>query len=1311
LTGGGEVIIGGEYRGQGDLPAASRTFVDSTSAINADALHEGDGGTVILWADGDTQFYGDISARGGEAMGDGGFAEVSGTENLTFQGTVDAGATNGANGTLLLDPENIVIAEGGGGNNLPNEVDGGDGQIIQIFQGDPPAEFTIFEEVLENIPSNIDILLEATNNITIKSLAGDGDGEDIDKTLLLKAGDGAGGSITFRADADGDGNGAFTMEPSDTIVARQRNIEISGAEITVGSINTSVPISEKENPDPGNGGSITLRATGDITTRGAFDGNSTDDDDPNPDFIPVALGSFVSVGRTGSGGRIEITSDNGTIDTTSGAVVSTAPDGAGGDVVISAENDVRTSDVETFIGVDDGGSGTSGKIEITSKAGKVDTRGGDINAFSIDGKGGDIIINANLNIFTGNVLSRVSGAGDAGNIEITSTNGIVNTTAGDLNANSSDGDGGAVTIRANSNALTGDISSNVFGIGNAGNIEITSTNRIVNTTAGNLNTSSSDGDGGTVTIQADSSVSTGFISSSTFGTGNAGKIEIKSTNGIVDTTENFIFSTAINGSGGGVYIEAKQDVTTGFIGTSSGPGGLGDIELISKEGDVDTTSGSLDGDEIQLRASKTVTFDDVQGSSLTASGAQVIHVGGFDSEIDVEQFADFVSTEGGVTLDRISADSLKVTSAGEIISSDTLTINNNANFTSKIANAGTVELVSQEDLTFDNSVIGGNLIVDLDGETDQIGVLQVAGDIVVNGIKNDGVDDPLTNTVGIPEQETTLDDGTVRIVKVGTIPLEAANYEAGLEVISLPRVFVGFDEALTDTAIKLTDPENSFGTVSFETAVSENSDAIVATPGITQTGPITVADTAYFKATDEGNISLTDPDNQFNGGVEFIGSDVDLASSAELELLDSNASGDLSIVSKGTIRQAAEASLEIQGNTDLIVTGLELGNVTLKNSFTFPVTEIGQSIIGGNFDLNIAGAPLFFPLPIARSADGTTLQVAGNFTLNGQLNPPGFERDILPTDPYQTDIDGNIFITDIGPTNVTEILDENGVTEVAGDLTVNSRESGLRFDDKFDQKVAIDFNGKNSLVGPITIQTDAPTVVEDMGESAIIQSAPLTVNGTATFNATMGTVNLPEATNQFGTIAFAGNTVTIQEQGDSRLGESVVTGTLDFTSGGGITQVEDLRVDGPVVFTSLEPDASITLDRNNQLAGPISFNTTGDGAVALKNTVVETQLAGAQIGGDFDVNSGADITQTAPLTVNGLTTLNSGGNDINLQLNNDFDRVAVTGSGNVFLRDVNNVTVADSLSFGDFAVTAQGDIASQNISISNGSIQLDQSRY
>ncbi len=110
--GGGQIFIGGNLQGQGPLPNARNTFTDTGAQLQANALTQGNGGMVVVWADENTHFHGHISARGGNLSGNGGFAEVSGKEHLWMGGFADLSATNGKFGTLLLDPGSVTIQDG-----------------------------------------------------------------------------------------------------------------------------------------------------------------------------------------------------------------------------------------------------------------------------------------------------------------------------------------------------------------------------------------------------------------------------------------------------------------------------------------------------------------------------------------------------------------------------------------------------------------------------------------------------------------------------------------------------------------------------------------------------------------------------------------------------------------------------------------------------------------------------------------------------------------------------------------------------------------------------------------------------------------------------------------------------------------------------------------------------------------------------------------------------------------------------------------------------------------------------------------------
>jgi filamentous hemagglutinin family protein len=347
-NGGGTVLVGGDYQGQGEVFNAQRTFVNQNSTIQADALTNNGGGTVVLWADDTTQFFGDISSRGGSVAGDGGFVEVSGKENLDFEGTVDTSAINGEGGTLLLDPTDITITAGG--------TPGGFSGQVMFADAEPT---TISENQLETLSGNTNVLLQADNTITIEPMQ--------NRVLSFQPGS---GSITFEA------GGAFTMNQGDNINAGGRDLTITAASLTLGNINGGMSAL-------GGGGAINLTATNGGISAGQvnsmFGGSSilaiTGDGGPvtlsatNGDIILSSINAISGLGG-GDGGDVTVNVTQGSfsaqaIETTASGEVTislTSTAGFGGDVTINADNGIAVESIDAKSGafglLDSGRGGT-----------------------------------------------------------------------------------------------------------------------------------------------------------------------------------------------------------------------------------------------------------------------------------------------------------------------------------------------------------------------------------------------------------------------------------------------------------------------------------------------------------------------------------------------------------------------------------------------------------------------------------------------------------------------------------------------------------------------------------------------------------------------------------------------------------------------------------------------------------------------------------------------------------------------------------------------------------------------------------------
>jgi hypothetical protein len=180
-------------------------------------------------------FRGTIFAKGGETGGNGGQIEVSGHENLGFTGQVNALAPNGSLGSLLLDPQNIMVANGGGATL---------GQVDQ-FSDTPANSLTIAPATINAAAANV--VLQANNDITVTdAIAVPTTG----RTLTMRAGrdinidanvSTTNGAITLTANDSGAipanrsaGTGNINMAVGTTL-----NAGTAGVTATVGSSTTS----------------------------------------------------------------------------------------------------------------------------------------------------------------------------------------------------------------------------------------------------------------------------------------------------------------------------------------------------------------------------------------------------------------------------------------------------------------------------------------------------------------------------------------------------------------------------------------------------------------------------------------------------------------------------------------------------------------------------------------------------------------------------------------------------------------------------------------------------------------------------------------------------------------------------------------------------------------------------------------------------------------------------------------------------------------------------------------------------------------
>ena len=298
-AGGGTVLVGGDFEGGGTLARATTTLVDDAT-IRADATRAGDGGRVILWSDDHTGFAGLISARGGPGGGDGGFAEVSGKQTLSYRGFTDLRAPAGATGDLLLDPGDIIIDDAGS-----DPIPGG-----PVGGSDP--DVTIASATIEAQLVGANVTLQAANDILVQS--------DVDTTGLTAPT----GSLTL------DAGNAILVDAAIALQNQTLTLDADNGITVNAAITTGGAAALNANADATGGGTLAINqavsAGGALTLSGA--------DATIAAGLTLTGAGVTLTGATTAAGALTIDATGGTA-TINSALTATA---GGADVIIRADD-------------------------------------------------------------------------------------------------------------------------------------------------------------------------------------------------------------------------------------------------------------------------------------------------------------------------------------------------------------------------------------------------------------------------------------------------------------------------------------------------------------------------------------------------------------------------------------------------------------------------------------------------------------------------------------------------------------------------------------------------------------------------------------------------------------------------------------------------------------------------------------------------------------------------------------------------------------------------------------------------------------
>ena len=460
---GGTILVGGNLHGEGPAPNAQRTHVGPDATITADALSNGDGGEVIVWADGITEFYGDISARGGAEGGNGGLVETSGKQVLHAWGLVDVSAANGLGGTWLLDPANVTIQDGAG------TLDAGGNPFTANG-----ADSTVSNESIEmalNTGNGVEVIISTDDNSSnqdgnimqnadaaIQKTAG------TDATLTLNAANNIelNGGISSTSDAlnvvlnaNDSAQAGHDLNPNSGDVIINSAIDTNGGNFTGTGENFTAMANSSINTDGSDSGNVNITATHTVsldntsivTSATSFDVPGTVSINSHDMVMKNSTISADTVNANAPAAAIDIDLSGDLrikADVNPAITARTSGSGNAGEIQIASANmkvDASTAPFLTVIDTVTSGTGQAGSVNITT--GNLEVAGNPFgfvqfidSSTASDGPAGNVTIDSDSFIMKDNTFIRAgvsifnpNASGPAGNVSINS-NHLVHTKAG-----------------------------------------------------------------------------------------------------------------------------------------------------------------------------------------------------------------------------------------------------------------------------------------------------------------------------------------------------------------------------------------------------------------------------------------------------------------------------------------------------------------------------------------------------------------------------------------------------------------------------------------------------------------------------------------------------------------------------------------------------------------------------------------------------------------------------------------------------------------------------------------------------------------
>ncbi|WP_415891255.1 filamentous hemagglutinin N-terminal domain-containing protein [Neptuniibacter sp. SY11_33] len=1141
--------------------------------------------------------------------------------------------------------------------------------------------------------------------------------------------------------------GAFTVTNNATIDAASATLAQNNNFNTLSLAGGSAMVTDSNAVDLGATdltGALTVTASGDITQSGSIDVDGTTTltatgaditlDNSNNNFNSLALNAVnatiedknaLALAASTLTGDLDVTADDDI--TQSGAVTVVGNAGftstTASITLDDSSNDFNSlelsainSTIKESNALELGESSLTGSLNVTSGGNLTQSGAIDVDGATILAVTGDITLeNATNDFATLSATATNLAVRDSNDLSVAALNvsDLTITTAGALNqsgafvvANNADINAATATLTEANNFNTLSLNGGSANVNDIDGIVLGSsdlTGALTVTAAGNITQS------GAIEVDgATSLTATGADITLDNSANNFTSLALSAVNAVIkDSNALELAASAITNT---------LNITSGGNLTQFGAIDVNGATVLAVTGDITLDNAANDLTSLDVTASTSTNLSVADTNDLSVSAVNV---------------DDLSLTTGGV----LTQTGAFVVANNAEIDAATATLTQNNNFNNLALNGGSAEVIDLNAVELGASDLTGNLTITAEGDITQSDAVEVDGttsltatgaDINLNNAAND-----LNTLTATAINITVRDTNDLSVAGLNTTDLTVTTGGA----LTQTGAFIVSDEATFNTSLATLSQDNDFNTLLLSggsITVNDLDDVVLgasnltgaltvtAAGNITQSAALDIDGAASFTATG-ANITLSNSANDFVS-LALNGVNATVQGSNALELSTSSISNTLNITTGGHLTQSG--AIDVDGAAVLNVAG----DITLTNAAndfnTLDTTSNNLSVSDAN-DLSLAGL----------SVDDLEITTVGNliqtgiFTVSNTASIDAATATLTQNNNFNTLslTGGTVTVNDInnlefGRSNLIGTLTataggyitQSGSIDVDGVTTLIATGADITLDNSNNDFASLALNAANATIeDKNALALAVSTLTGDLDITAdddITQSGAVTVIGIASFTSTTASITLDNASNDFKSLALSGNNATVQESNTLELATSSLTGSLNVTSGGNLTQSGAIDVDGATI---LAVTGDITLENAandfatlNVTASNLAVRDSNDLSVAALNVsdLTITTTGALNQSGAFVVANNADINAaTATLTqANNFNTLSLNGGSANV---NDIDGILLDSSdltGALTVTAAGNITQSGAIEVdGAASFTAAGADITLNNSANN----------